>query len=459
MAGIGFELRKIMRRDTLTGVTRAYVYAALISSGPLILSIFGILIIGLLTLTVVVPSVLITQFQVSVTYMIAFSLILTGPVQLWFTRFVSDRLFEKRDDLVLPNYHAVLLVTTLAAGIVGTVVMLLGFREQSLHYRILMVAGFVIVSNIWIAVIFLSSVKQYWQILASFAIGYGFVVALALAFARYHYGLTGLLAGFVIGHWVLLLCLSALVHRHYRSTRFVSFEVFHRRMAYPSLAFVGLQFNLGIWIDKIIFWYAPGTGSRVIGWFHASIIYDIPVFIAYVCVMPAMATFLVRIEADFAEYYDAFYDAVRTGATLRRINDMRDMMVRSVRTGLYEIIKVQTVMLLLIVSFGAPLLSALGISTLYLPLLLVDVISASLQVLFLGLLNVFFYLDARMAVLRLTTLFVVLNGALTVLSLWLGPSTYGYGFAAALVIVVVVAVRMLDAKFASLEYETYMLRA
>ena len=457
MAGIGFELRKIMRRDTLTGVTRAYVYAALISSGPLILSIFGILVIGLLTLTVVVPTVLITQFQVSVTYMIAFSLILTGPIQLSFTRFVSDRLFEKRDDLVLPNYHAMLLVTTLAAGAFSTAVMLLGFRDQSLHYRMLMVAGFVIVSNIWIAVIFLSSVKQYWQILSSFAVGYTFVVVLALAFA--HYGLTGLLGGFVVGHWVLLLSLSALVHRHYRSPRFMSFEVFHRRMAYPSLAFVGLLFNLGIWIDKIVFWYAPGTGSRVIGWFNASIIYDIPVFIAYVCVMPAMATFLVRIEADFAEYYDAFYDAVRTGATLRRINDMRDMMVRSVRTGLYEIIKVQTVVLLLIVSFGAPLLAALGISTLYLPLLLVDVISASLQVLFLGLLNVFFYLDARIAVLRLSCAFVVLNGALTGVSLWLGPSTYGYGFAAALVIVVIVAVRMLDAKFASLEYETYMLRS
>lgn len=457
MAGIGFELRKIMRRDTLTGVTRAYVYAALISSGPLILSIFGILVIGLLTLAIVVPTVLITQFQVSVTYMIAFSLILTGPLQLWFTRFVSDRLFEKRDDLVLPNYHAMLLVTTLAAGALATTVMLLGFRDQTLHYRMLMVAGFVIVSNIWIAVIFLSSVKQYWQILASFAVGYTVVVALALIFA--HDGLTGLLAGFVIGHWVLLLCLSALIHRHYRSPRYMSFEVFHRRLAYPSLAFVGLMFNLGIWIDKIIFWYAPGTGSHVIGWFNASIIYDIPVFIAYVCVMPAMATFLVRIEADFAEYYDAFYDAVRTGATLKRIYDMRDMMVRSVRTGLYEIVKVQTVVVLLIVSFGAPLLSSLGISTLYLPLLLVDVISASLQVLFLGLLNVFFYLDARMTVLRLSAAFVFLNGVLTCVSLWLGPSTYGYGFAAALVIVVIVSVRTLDAKFASLEYETYMLRS
>jgi uncharacterized membrane protein len=456
MAGIGFELRKLMRRDTLTGVARAYVYAGLISSGPMILSCFGILIIGVLSLTVVIPTFLITQFQVSVTYMIACSLILTGPLQLAFTRFVSDRLFEERDDLVISNYRAVQLVCTIAAGAIAAVAMAFGFRGEPLGYRILMIAGLVIVSNIWIAVIFLSSVKQYRQILISFALGYGAVVGLTLALNRY--GITGLLGGFVAGHAILLALLSGIVHRNFHSPRFLSFEVFDRRMMYPSLAWVGLMFNFGVWVDKFVFWYEPITGARVIGWFHASLIYDIPVFLAYVFVMPAMAAFLVRIEADFVEYYDAFYDAVRTGATLQRIHAMRDMMVGSVRAGLYEIIKVQVVVVLLIVALGATLLGALRISSLYLPLLLVDVIAASLQVLFLGLLNVLFYLDARRDVLRLTGLFVVLNAGFTLLSIEIGPQAYGYGFAAALLVVTLAAVRRLDTKFASLEYETYMLQ-
>ena len=52
MAGIGFELRKILRRDSLTGTMTAYGYAGLISAGPLILSIVAILLIGLLSLPV-----------------------------------------------------------------------------------------------------------------------------------------------------------------------------------------------------------------------------------------------------------------------------------------------------------------------------------------------------------------------------------------------------------------------
>jgi uncharacterized membrane protein len=455
MAGIGFELRKILRHDTLFGVARAYAYAGLISSGPLILSIFGILIIGVMSLAFVIPKYAIVQFQISVTYLIALSLILTGPLQLSFTRFISDRLFEKRDDLVLSNYNGVVLVSTIASGLVGVVAMLVGFKSEPLAYRVLMVAGFVVISNIWIAVIFLSSVKQYRQILFVFLIGYGCTVAFALMLNRH--GLSGLLGGFVAGHLVLLGGLSGLIYRNYRSGRLISFEVFDKRFAYPTLALVGLFFNLGVWLDKFMFWYSPGTGAPVIGPLHASVIYDIPVFIAYVCVMPGMATFLVRIEADFVEYYDAFYDAVRSGATLRHINDMRDMMVGSVRAGLYEIIKIQVVVLLLIFAFGSNVLAALNISPLYMPLLTVDVIAASLQVVLLGLLNVFFYLDARRTVLKLCVAFVVLNGALTWITLQMSPNTYGYGFALALLILVVGAVLTLDRKFAKLEYETYML--
>ena len=89
MAGIGFELRKILERDNLLSLLQAYSYAAVISSGPWILSIVGILIIGILSYSMVVPNQLVTQFQVTVTYVIAVSLIFTGPFQLAFTRFAA----------------------------------------------------------------------------------------------------------------------------------------------------------------------------------------------------------------------------------------------------------------------------------------------------------------------------------------------------------------------------------
>ena len=39
MAGIGFELRKILQRDSLLSLIQAYVYAGIISSGAWMLSV------------------------------------------------------------------------------------------------------------------------------------------------------------------------------------------------------------------------------------------------------------------------------------------------------------------------------------------------------------------------------------------------------------------------------------
>jgi uncharacterized membrane protein len=456
MAGIGFELRKMLRRNTLLGLMQAYTYAGLIGAGPWVLSIVGILLIGVLSLPFVLPTGLITQFQVSVTYLISLSLVLTGPLQLAYTRFTSDRLFERRDDLVLPNFHAVSFVVTVASTLLGGLAVIFLFPQQTAAYRLLMLAGFVVMSNIWIATIFLSGMKRYVSIIVVFFIGYTITTGAALTLNIF--GLTGLLSGFVTGQTVLLAGLLSLIYRDYRSDHFISFEVFWKRYRYPSLMLTGLLYNLGIWVDKFMFWYSSGTGQQVIGPLHASIIYDIPVFLAYLAIIPGMAVFLMRIETDFVEYYDAFYDAVREGASLQHIERMRNAMVEALRNGIWEIIKVQAIAAMILFAAGTVLLAWLRISTLYLPLLYIDVIAASMQVVFMGTINVFFYLDKRRIVLSLVAGFVVLNVAFTALTLSLNPAYYGYGFAGSLLVVVLASLYLLDRKLESLEYETFMLQ-
>ena len=222
MAGIGFELRKLMRSDTLLGLMQTYAYAGIISSGPWVLSILGILVIGLLSLTVVVPDLLITQFQVSVTWLIAVSLILTGVVQLAFTRFTADRHFEKRDDAILPAFNGLLFIQTLTAGLLGVMVVTFLFHEQSVMYRLLMLTGFVVICDIWLAAIFLSSMKQYKGILWLFALGYSTSVGAALLLRSF--ALEGLLGGFVLGQFVLLMGMMVLTLRSYPSEQFVDFD-------------------------------------------------------------------------------------------------------------------------------------------------------------------------------------------------------------------------------------------
>lgn len=457
MAGVGFQLRKFLQRDTLTGDLSAYVYAGIISAGPLILSILAIFFVGVLSLGIVDPPQLIVQFQVSVTYLIACSLVITGAVQLLFTRFISDRLFQKEPERLLPNYNGVMLITTVGTAALSLIVDRLMFQGESLFYRILMMMGFIIVSNIWIGIVFLASLKRYSTILLSFLVGYAITAVVAVSLSRY--GLEGLMSGFVVGHLVLLLIMTADIQREHipERSQHIALDILDRRFIYPSLILVGVLFNLGVWLDKFMFWFSA-TGQDVIGPLRASVIYDLPIFISYLCIIPGMAVFLLRLETDFADSYNGYFEAVRSGGSLSHIREMRDDMLRSAKAGLYEILKIQALVTLFIFAFGAQLLETFSISILYLPLLKVHVMGASLQVLFLACLNIFLYLDRRRTALFLCALFTVLNGILTWMTLAAGPDMYGYGFAGALLITVFVAAFILNRSFDRLEYETYMLQ-
>ena len=102
-----------------------------------------------------------------------------------------------------------------------------------------------------------------------------------------------------------------------------------------------------------MFWFYSGTGSEVIGPLHASLIYDIPVFLSYLSLIPGMAVFLVRMETDFVEYYSNFYDAVREGGSLSYIEEMRNQMVFVIRQGIFPAAALATRLLACLIGSSA----------------------------------------------------------------------------------------------------------
>jgi len=456
MAGIGFELRKLLKRDSYFSLLQTYAYAGIISSGPWVLSILAVIIIGFISVAVVIPSILVSQFQVCITYLIALSLIYTGLIQLAFTRYSADRIFEKEHYRLMPNLIGLLFFVTILGGAISFPMTYYLFPDNTLYFRLLFATTFVMLSDVWIGAILLSGLKEYKAILLNFAAGYG--TALALAVFLRMWGLEGLMLAFLIGQFVLLLGMLMVVFRNYPSHVLIEFDFLRKGRMHLALVFIGLFYNLGIWADKFVFWFHPYTGSNVIGPLNASEIYDLPIFLAYLAILPGMAVFLVRMETDFVEYYDRYYDAVREGGSLSYIQEMKDEMVRMAREGIYDIIKIQAIATIAVFILGRSLLEMLNIPTVFLPLLYIDVAGAGFQVVLLGILNIYFYLDRRRRALSLTMLFTVLNILLSLLSIMMGPFYYGYGFAVSLCITIMCGLFVLDRDLSSLEYETFMLQ-
>lgn len=455
MAGVGFELRRLLQNQkSISGHGQVYAFAALIGSGPWLLSIAAILGIALLSTRQNFSSDVVGQFQVSVTCLMAFSLILTGPLQLTFTRFVADRLFEQQPRQIMANLFGALSLTLLAAGLAGSAALALWF-DGSLLYRQCMLTGFVTLCGIWIVVVFASAINAYRQILLVFLLGYGITVGVSLGLRGL--GLEGLLLGFVVGQACLFFALLALVVRQYPGDVLVSFDFLRRGRLYPSLVFTGLFYNLGIWVDKFIFWADPLTGMAIVGPLRASPVYDLPIFLSYLSLIPGMAVFLVRVETDFAEKCENFYRTIVRGGTLAQVTQARQEMVAAVRAGMLVMLKVQGATTCLLLLTGRELLAWLGISGVPLALLNIDLVAVVIQLLLLAVLTVLFYLDQRQAALSLCLLFFVSNTAFSWVSLGLGPAWHGYGFFASVLLTAAVGLVILLKKLDQLEYETFML--
>lgn len=459
MAGIGFELRKILRRDTLTTDMTALLLAGMISSGPWIISIIGILLLGIVI--AVIPQQLaitpVMQFQISVTYLIATSLIISGFAQHSFTRYVADQLFLHHTAKIIPNLNGMIAVVTLFSGVFAFLLILAFFPAQTIAYRLLLMGSFVVLCNIWMSTNLLAGLKDYKVILIAFFFSYTLIVILGYYWRSY--GLEGFMLSFLLGQLILFAIFHLALYRHYPTHYFIDFDFLKRKNMHVSLVISSFFYNLGIWIDKFIFWFIPATSYVVLGPLRGSIIYDVPIFLAYLALIPGMAVFLLRIETDFADFYFQFYEAIRNGESLEQIQTMRNRMVAAGQEAIMQILKVQTMTIIFVFLFGEKILRLLHISVIYKNLFFIDVIGASLQVVFLAILNILFYLDLKRKSLFLCVLFVTFNFIFTLLTIYAGPLYYGYGFTLALVLVSAYGVHLLKHELTDLDYKAIMLRS
>jgi uncharacterized membrane protein len=115
--------------------------------------------------------------------------------------------------------------------------------------------------DIWIATIFLSGMKQYKAI-----------VSLYLASATRHDGGRGAAAAsFRAGRPAGRLCHRpvrvlfgawwGMIVRNYPADHFMEFEFFERALPVSDADGVGFFYNLGVWLDKFMFWYYLPTSA------------------------------------------------------------------------------------------------------------------------------------------------------------------------------------------------------
>ena len=310
MAGIGFALRKLTRRDDLLGLLQAYGHSALSSTGPWM---FTVLALGLLEVIGARYASLgeLAEFRRIIIYNFAFSLVLSGPVILIVTRYLADGIYSKSVETATGTAIGAMAFMFATQALI-VVPFYLFYVNLDTTVRVAALINYFLISGIWLASVFLSALKDYKLVTRSFGLGLFIGVAGAVQLAD-QYSVSGLLFGFSIGLAVIVFALFARIYAEYPYdlSRPFAFLAYFRK--YPSLAASGFVYSLGLWIDKLLMWTAPERSEHPSGMIDYPN-YDGAMFAAYLTIIPSMALFTLIVETGFYERYLRFYRGIHGGA-------------------------------------------------------------------------------------------------------------------------------------------------
>ncbi len=452
MAGIGFELRRLIHEDGgLISRIRGYTIAGLVSSGPWIVTIMGLLFINAAAPLVLQREVY-EEFRAIVTYAFAFSLIIVGIVQMSLTRRAADLLYARRYSQLLP---------ALAQG-VRTV----GFGQAALGALFCWLVGlpiglsiaaillYVIVSLTWLALIWCGATKDHQSVLHAYC--WGTLVAFIGVFCTSS-GFLGipqsapaLVMAYALGQGLTLVLLLKAAIRALDMGGTKDQPVLKTVKTYPRLALVGFVYNAAIWVDQIVFWIVDGVGVQPYVSFHP--LYDSAKFIAYATVIPTLAIMLVRIETSFYECYRAFYGSILQGFPLEVIEERKAAMLTDLRESTVRLLRVQGFVTILMILLAPTLVEALGMGEAAIDIIRACCIGAFFHVLLLVVILIQLYFDLRSNALWTAIVFLALNGAMAVWSVSTGLHSYGVGYAIASFFGLVFGYWMLTRNYDRLEY-------
>lgn len=365
MAGIGFELKKIYGRNTLTANLWGTLYATMLTIGPTILSAMLMLVLNTL-LSQMGLTVLEGRFFISsTTYAFLSALLITSFFSTPVSRYIADCVFLREESEIFPSAFGVLTFTTAISGIVMALLCAgVYFYSQNMVRISYLVAYYflgVLVTDAYTLMNYASALKHYRMLT------FGFVLGLVLAVGVYllcavRLGvevMTSACIALGVCFFVVIFVLVLQCARTFGAPRGRYFAFLPYFRQYPMLAAGNLSYMLGLYCSTIIYWWFSELGEQV-SIFRTAPSFDLAMFLAFMVNVPSLVIFVVKVETAFYEKFVVYISALNNG-TLYMIEKEHDVMTRALMQELFFVYEVQliiTVVLVCLVSVFFPYLDA-----------------------------------------------------------------------------------------------------
>lgn len=361
MAGIGFELKKIFNRESITSLAGGITYSTLVTVGPTIIVIVTIialyLSLGLMSVSYPERELL----SSTILYVFIFSIITTAGFNGVMSRYIADKIFEDKYEDILPSFYTGILLNVIIGGILGIPftwrLIFIGnvdpfFAFASYCFFIVMIISFY-------SMFYLTATKEYKIISAYYMTG--MVIAFISAYLLYWYGLIiikCILYGIIIGFLIIDFLQFAYIRNSFRSNSKNYKDCLHYFKDHKKILFCSFFYILGLYIHNFVFWTHPS--HIIIAKSYISMqSYDMASCLAMFTNISTIIIFTVMAETNFHDKYQIYMEAV-IGKTWKDIEKSKKSMFRLISQQMNYLAALQAVITIIIFLIALLILPNLG---------------------------------------------------------------------------------------------------
>ncbi len=462
MAGIGFSLRKMLK-DESTYSTRVYAWfhTAVVSAGPWIISILTINIVLAFSERWDIPFAERELLIAAIIYSTLFSQLLTAPFQMIITRYIADRIYDEELAYIKPSFWGISLLISIISLIFG--IWFYHDKDLPIEFLYLAVMLMVVLSVLWILIVYQSTLKNFKLITMSNLLGtfVTFILILyftnnPLHFSRFS-GTINLLLAYSGGILVFMLFLLIGFLTEMKEDNGKIFHFVRYFNSVPSLWPIGFLYTAAIWVDNLIMWFSP-ISVNLFGIFRYAPFYDVASFYSYLTILPAVMLFMVLIETDFYIKCREFYLAVLRNGPLSELQVFADRMWTSLQQNILQTFEIQLFVTILIIVLSKSLFPLLGVPEESRQIFVIYALGAFCNAFILIFLQVLLYIGERNRTLLLMVVFFVSNCVFTLFSLVLGEQFYGFGFFLSSFITLLLGFYLIVISYKRVIRHTYMMQ-
>lgn len=453
MAGIGFQLKKLFREEGILENIKAYGYSSIVTIGPMALCIIIILFSQYLLIAAGTPMGERDRFMAAAQYAFVFSQIITGGFNMVISRYVADMTFIKKEENVLSSMYGLISICLMIGGILA---FLLYYQSPlSLYFKWTSYLFFCELIIIWIQCMYVSALKDYMRIVKSFLVGV--IVAVVLLWITVTFldfnNATALFICLDIGFLVIILMFLNNIKRFFRINNFSYFDFLVYVEKYPFLLIIGLFYMFGLYGHNIVVWNYSALKVIIDETFLVAPYYDVPVFYAYITILPAMVIFMVSVETSFYDAYKLYYVRILEGFSLQDIMIAKRNMFEIIKVELKFLSEVQLFITICAIAVGVQLLPKIGMTSDQLHVFSILVLGNLFFSIMFTCILILLYFDAQKSALVTTLLFSISTIILTLLIIKSG--NYGFSLFLSSFIGLVVVLFKLREYLNNIDYYTF----